>query len=99
MSIKIITDSASDILPSEGERLGVTVVPMMLTIDGKEYLDGVDLTVHEFYSMLASSKELPNTAQPQPRILRRPLKAAVTATILSSSPYPRPFRAPCRPPR
>lgn len=64
MSIKIITDSASDILPSEGERLGVTVVPMRVTIDGKEYLDGVDLTVHEFYSMLASSKELPKTAQP-----------------------------------
>lgn len=64
MSIKIITDSASDISPAEGERLGVTVVPLRVTIDGKEYLDGVDLTAREFYSLLASAKELPRTAQP-----------------------------------
>lgn len=64
MSIKIITDSASDISPAEGERLGVAVIPMRVTIDGREYLDGVDLTAREFYSLLASSKELPRTAQP-----------------------------------
>lgn len=64
MSIKIITDSASDISPAEGERLGVAIIPMRVTIDGREYLDGVDLTAREFYSLLASSKELPRTAQP-----------------------------------
>lgn len=64
MSIKIITDSASDISPAEGERLGVAVIPMRVIIDGREYLDGVDLTAREFYSLLASSKELPRTAQP-----------------------------------
>lgn len=64
MSVRIVTDSASDILPSEGERLGVTVIPLRVTAGGREYLDGVDLTAHEFYSLLASSKELPKTAQP-----------------------------------
>ena len=39
MSVRIITDSASDISPEEGKELGVSVVPLKMIIEGQEYLD------------------------------------------------------------
>lgn len=57
MSICIITDSASDI--EQGELPGVRVLPMTVTIDGKAYRDGVDITKDEFYRLLKSSKAIP----------------------------------------
>ena len=36
--IRILTDSASDILPAEAEQLGVTVIPLNVTLeDGKRW--------------------------------------------------------------
>lgn len=44
MSIKFITDSASDMC----EKDGVTVVPMTITFGNDEYKDGVTLSHREF---------------------------------------------------
>lgn len=41
--IRILTDSASDILPAEAEQLGVTVIPLNVTLeDGTVLRDGID---------------------------------------------------------
>ena len=43
--IRILTDSASDILPAEAAQLGVDVIPLNVTLeDGTVIRDGVDLT-------------------------------------------------------
>ena len=43
--IRILTDSASDILPAEAVQLGVDVIPLNVTLeDGTVIRDGVDLT-------------------------------------------------------
>ena len=43
--IRILTDSASDILPAEAAQLGVDVIPLNVTLgDGTVVRDGVDLT-------------------------------------------------------
>ena len=43
--IRILTDSASDILPAEAEQLGVTVIPLNVTLEDSTVLrDGVDMT-------------------------------------------------------
>ena len=43
--IRILTDSASDILPAEAEQLGVTVIPLNVTLeDGTVLRDGIDKT-------------------------------------------------------
>ena len=43
--IRILTDSASDILPAEAEQLGVTVIPLNVTLeDGSILRDGIDMT-------------------------------------------------------
>ncbi|MCU1387146.1 MAG: hypothetical protein JWL72_484 [Ilumatobacteraceae bacterium] len=49
--IGICTDSNSQ-LPSElAERFGVEVVPLTVAIDDREYLEGVDLSVDDFYEL------------------------------------------------
>ncbi len=62
MSIKFITDSASDM----SEKDGVTVVPMTITFGNDEYKDGVTLSHREFYEKLIESDELPRTSQVSP---------------------------------
>ena len=55
--IRILTDSASDILPAEAEQLGVTVIPLNVTLeDGSILRDGIDMTPTEYYAHLASSR-------------------------------------------
>lgn len=64
--IHIVTDSGSDITPTEAERLGVTVVPLTIRFGDVEYRDGVDLDVEAFYAKMAEHPELPSTAAPAP---------------------------------
>ena len=63
--MKIITDSSSDITPELCSRFGVDyVIPMHIMVDGKEYLDKVDLSYDDFYyHVLPGCKELPKTSQ------------------------------------
>lgn len=70
--IRILTDSASDILPAEAAQLGVTVIPLNVTLeDGTVIRDGVDMTPTEYYAHLASCKKLPTTSQPSPELFER----------------------------
>ena len=67
--IRILTDSASDILPAEAEQLGVTVIPLNVTLeDGTVLRDGIDMTPTEYYAQLASCRKLPTTSQPSPEL-------------------------------
>ena len=67
--IRILTDSASDILPAEAERLGVTVIPLNVTLeDGTVLRDGVDMTPSAYYEILAGCRKLPTTSQPSPEL-------------------------------
>ncbi len=67
--IRILTDSASDILPAEAEQLGVTVIPLNVTLeDGTVLRDGVDMTPSAHYEILAGCRKLPTTSQPSPEL-------------------------------
>lgn len=67
--IRILTDSASDILPAEAEQLGVTVIPLNVTLEDSTVLrDGVDMTPTEYYGILAGCHKLPTTSQPSPEL-------------------------------
>ena len=43
MPIKILIDSGSDISKKEAESLGIEMIPMTISFDNEEYLDGVNL--------------------------------------------------------
>lgn len=66
MSIKIVTDSASDILPDEAAKLGIHVVPLTLNWDGEEYQDAIDMNHEEFFNKLTSTDSIPTTSQVSP---------------------------------
>ena len=70
--IRILTDSASDILPAEAEQLGVTVIPLNVTLeDGTVLRDGVDMTPTVYYGVMAHCHKLPTTSQPSPELFQR----------------------------
>lgn len=60
--IKVMIDSAADISKAEAEKLGLIIVPMVVTIGEEEYYDGVDLSPNEFYEKLIESAVLPKTS-------------------------------------
>ena len=66
MTVKIVTDSCSDIPREEAKQLGITVVPVYLRFGGEVYRDGVDIDSHEFHHKLATSSVHPSTAAPSP---------------------------------
>jgi DegV family protein with EDD domain len=67
MTVKIVTDSTSDLAPEIVDELGITVVPLHVSIGNVTYRDGVDLTTQEFYRRLAENKILPTTSAPSPQ--------------------------------
>ena len=67
MAVKFIIDSASDVLPGECKKLGVTHVPLTVRFGDKEFADAVDLSHKKFYKMLTSdNEEHPTTSQVTP---------------------------------
>ncbi len=77
MSVRIITDSGSDILP--GELAGVDVLPLSIAFGSATYQDGVDLTHQRFYELLVESDELPKTGQVNPYAFSQALERAHAA--------------------
>ena len=63
MSVKIIIDSASDVVAAYCEKNGIGFAPLKTTLNGKEDRDGIDIVPDDFYAMLESNKELAHTSQ------------------------------------
>ena len=64
MSVRIITDSASDMSPAEHPAL--SVLPLSVIFGTDVYMDGVDIDHQRFYEMLVERDELPKTGQVNP---------------------------------
>ena len=61
--VAVMTDSNSGITQSEAKELGVYVLPMPFTIDGKGYLEDINLSQEEFYQFLMNDVDVA-TSQP-----------------------------------
>jgi len=64
MTVKIVTDSVSDVTPQVAKELGITLIPLNVRFGEEIYRDGIDLTSDQFYNKLTHSKTLPTTAVP-----------------------------------
>lgn len=62
--IKIVTDSTIDLNQEVLKEYDITIVPLSITIDSKNYIDGVDITPDVFIEMMSQAKELPKSSQP-----------------------------------
>jgi len=66
MTVKIVTDSLSDITSDLAGELGITVVPLYVRFGETVYRDRVEITTEEFYRRLVGEAALPSTTQPTP---------------------------------
>lgn len=64
MTVRIVTDSTSDIPRERAEQLGIEVAPLIVLFGDEEFRDGIDLTGDEFYRKLASTSVSPTTSAP-----------------------------------
>jgi DegV family protein with EDD domain len=63
-NVKIVTDSTCDLPISIVEELGIYVIPCYVNMNGKSYLDGIDLTREFFFKSLPTANPLPTTSAP-----------------------------------
>ena len=91
MSVRIITDSASDMSPAEHPAL--RVLPLSVTFGTDVYMDGVDIDHQRFYEMLVERDELPKTGQVNPYAFSQAIAEAREAGLLPWEPS---SRAPTR---
>ena len=62
--LRIIVDSGSSIKQDEREQYGVDILPLRVQMGEDSFLDGVDLSVDEFYNRLMNLNEFPKTSLP-----------------------------------
>ena len=64
--MQIVTDSGTDLClsPEQAAELNIHLVPLVVTLEGKSYREGVDIQPGEFYRLLAATDSLPVTSQP-----------------------------------
>lgn len=84
--IKVVTDSASQIPTELAERFDVDVVPVVVTVDGVDHREGVDLHADEFWECFAGT-DLPEVATSQPSpgeieaVYRRAIEGGATEIV------------------
>ena len=62
--VYIVTDSTADLTEEEVKQFEISIVPMNISINDENYIDGVTITKEEFKEKMIASAELPKTAQP-----------------------------------
>lgn len=64
--MQIVTDSGTDLGLSQEDldALSIHVVPLVVTISGESYREGLNIEPEQFYALLAETEELPTTSQP-----------------------------------
>ena len=77
MNIKLIVDSASDMVPEEAEAMGVKLLPMEITFEDGTYKDGFELTHRQFFEKLIECGDIPKTSQISEYVFDEAIKEAL----------------------
>lgn len=64
--LQLITDSSADLPKEILKKYNISVVPMKIFFEGKEYLEGIQISSQEFFKKMFTSEKLPKTSQPSP---------------------------------
>ena len=60
----VVTGSAAQVPPEIASQLGIVILPLVIIVEGKEYLDGIDLFPGELYQKMRTQKIEIKTAAP-----------------------------------
>ena len=91
MTVAIVTDSNTSLPPSAIMDLPIYVAPLEIHIDGKTYVDGVDIQAREFYALIAHSNRTLSTSAPTPQAFIKAIKSAneLADEIICITPSPK----------
>lgn len=66
--MQLVTDRAADLSPEQLSKLTIDLhyLPLTLSLDGKDYISGVDIDPDGFYSLLEKTDGMPKTSLPSP---------------------------------
>ena len=64
MGVRVVTDSSCDLPVARAEELGIEIVPLTIRFGDEEFVDRVELTNEQFWTKVATSDVLPETAAP-----------------------------------
>ena len=85
--MKIVTDSGVDLCLPPGQAAGLDIhtVPLTVSLQGRTYRGGLDISNEEFYTLLESTADFPITSQPSPGVFAEIYRnlATVDSDILS----------------
>lgn len=62
MSIRLITDSTSEISQVQAKVFNIDVIPMTINFGDESFIDGINLSNQEFYERMRASDKLPKTS-------------------------------------
>ncbi len=62
MKIRITADSTCDLSPEYLAAHDVTIIPLTVTMDGRDYTDGLDISPDDIFSHVDAGGDLPKTA-------------------------------------
>lgn len=91
MSIALVSDSTADLPPELASALNITIVPLEISLGGRVYRDGVDISTRELFHRVTAERLAPLTSQPSlgsfVRAYRRLVKRfqSIISVHLSSS--------------
>lgn len=66
MKIKLMADSTCDLSQDILDQYDISIAPLVVNIDGREYRDRIDITPEAFYKALPTYKASPTTSMPTP---------------------------------
>jgi DegV family protein with EDD domain len=85
--MKIVIDSGVDLClpPEQMAGLDISIVPLTVSLEGKTYRGGLDISNDDFYGLLAATQAFPVTSQPSPGTIAEVYRklAAADPEILS----------------
>ena len=61
--VALLCDSSADISEAEAKELGIYVLRMPVIVDGKEYVEGIDIFDEDIFAALQAQKKI-TTTQP-----------------------------------
>ena len=64
--VAVVTDSTADVPAEEAAALDLTVIPALLTVEGRTFVDGQGFSRTDLYRRMLSLDGLPTTAVPSP---------------------------------
>jgi DegV family protein with EDD domain len=83
--VAIVADSVAQVPADIARQLGITVIPFIVNIEGRSYLDGADLELSELYRRMRLEKIVPTTSAPPPakyqEVFCERLHAGATAVV------------------